>query len=72
MDLVVRPLRFTLTTRPLVVRGPDDTAAKRYALAAHSSQLVAESPEHDVLDPTWLDTFLGPDEVFFPLKRPLP
>jgi LmbE family N-acetylglucosaminyl deacetylase len=66
VDLVVRPARFTLTTRPVVVRAPQELPTKRDALAAHTSQLDAELLGEEVLDPEWLETFLQPDEVFFP------
>lgn len=73
LDLLVRPLRFTLTTRPSVVRAPLDLPLKREALAAHSTQLgrVAERAGAEALDAAWLAMFLRGDEIFLPDIRPL-
>jgi len=67
LDLLLRPLGFTVTTRPVVVHAPQDRATKRDALSAHASQLAPspDPPALEVLDADWLELFLRGDEVFF-------
>jgi len=67
LQLVWRPLRFTLSTRVVKVDISSVVARKRAALDAHASQVggPGSDPSRQVLDPKWLATFFLDDEVFF-------
>jgi len=71
-QLLWRPLRFTLTTKVRKVDIVPVNHDKREALNAHVSQVggAGTSTGHEVLDPEWLETFLGADEVFFGHRSP--
>jgi LmbE family N-acetylglucosaminyl deacetylase len=71
-QLAWRPVAFTARTRTVVVRTDGFVETKRRALAAHRSQVIGsrDDPERRVLDPTWLEMFLGSEELFFVVQRP--
>lgn len=56
--LAWEPAAAVFGLHPRIVRTGGFLPHKRRALAAHESQVA-------VLDPAWVDLFLGPDEVFF-------
>jgi LmbE family N-acetylglucosaminyl deacetylase len=65
LDLLTRPVRFTVTTRARTVATAGHLAVKRAALAAHVTQVEGSNTEIGGLDPEWLQLFFGRDEVFF-------
>jgi LmbE family N-acetylglucosaminyl deacetylase len=59
-----------VTVRPRIVATGQQLAAKRKALDAYRSQLSSSDPAASSagLDPQWLETFFGREELFFELR----
>lgn len=70
-QLVVRPLRTALLSRPLRVSTDGLLERKRYALEAFESQMrnITGEPDWPVLDDGFLASFFRSHELFFPLLR---
>jgi LmbE family N-acetylglucosaminyl deacetylase len=64
-SLLWKPLLATFRLHARVVRTDQFAEQKRFALAAHESQVGHDERLRDGLDPDWLQTFLGRDELFF-------
>jgi LmbE family N-acetylglucosaminyl deacetylase len=71
-QLLWRPVAHTATVRTRIVRTGEFGARKGQALQAHRSQVLAsaEDPGLEVLDPSWLEMFLGSEELFFKVQEP--
>jgi LmbE family N-acetylglucosaminyl deacetylase len=69
-QLLWRPMWHTLTCHARRVDVHDVVEQKRYALAAHQSQVGTPGTNGAFLDQKWLESFLRPDEIFFAVQEP--